>query len=195
MNINYSLVNYRLASYCLPLLVVGALLLTGCASLSENQCRTADWESIGYQDGSNGYDAGRISRHSEACAEYGIKADREQYEQGRRQGLELFCTGYNGLRLGRQGYAYSGVCPDSLQGEFVRGYEFGRELHDMDAHMQQLQTEVQRVQAELKREDPPLTDKERDYLLYRLRDLEREYGRSESDLRSMENRARDFRAD
>jgi hypothetical protein len=190
MNINYSLV-----SYCLPLLVVGALLLAGCASLSENQCLTADWESIGYRDGSNGYDAGRIGKHSEACAEYGIRVDREQYEQGRQQGLELFCTGSNGMRLGRQGYAYSGVCPASLQDEFVRGYEFGRELHDLDAHMQQLQAEVQRVQHELKREDPPLSDKERDYLLYRLRDLEREYGRSEADLRAMEGRGREFRAD
>lgn len=177
--------------YCL--LALSALLLSGCASLSENQCRTADWESIGYQDGSRGYDAGRIGNHSEACAEYGIKADRELYEEGRLQGLELFCTGYNGMRLGRQGYAYSGVCPLSLQGDFVRGYEVGRELHDMDAHMQQLQSEVQRVQAELKREEPPLSDKDRDYLLHRLRELEREYGRSESDLRAMESRAAQFR--
>jgi hypothetical protein len=181
-------------SYCLPLIAVGALLLSGCASLSENQCLTADWESIGYQDGSRGYDAGRIGKHSEACAEHGIKADREQYEVGRLAGLEVFCTGYNGVRLGRQGYSYSGVCPLSLQGDFVRGYEMGRELYDMDAHMRKLQSEVQVVQAELKRTEPPLTDKERDYMLYRLRDLEREYGRMESDLRAMELRAREFNA-
>jgi hypothetical protein len=177
-----------------PLVVLGALLSSGCASLSENECRAADWESIGYQDGSRGHDAGRIGSHSEACTEYGIRPDRELYEEGRLRGLELFCTGPNGVRLGRQGYAYSGVCPLSLQGEFVRGYEIGRELHDLDAHMQKLQSEVQRVQNELKREDPALSERDRDYLLHRLRELEREYGRSQADLRDMERRARDFRA-
>jgi Protein of unknown function (DUF2799) len=178
--------------WLIPVVVLLGAALSGCASLSENECQTADWESIGYRDGSRGHDAGRIADHAEACAEYHIKADRELYEEGRQRGLELFCTGANGLRVGRQGSSYSGACPLSLEAEFVRGYELGRELHDLDAHMQQLQSEIQRVQAELRREDPPLGDRERDALLYRLRDLEREYGRSESDLRMLEGRAREF---
>jgi hypothetical protein len=178
--------------YLLPLLSLGALLLSGCASLSEGQCRTADWESIGYRDGTQGYDAARLGAHTKACGEYGIRADQQLYEQGRLHGLEQFCTGYNGMRLGRSGYSYSGVCPLSLQGDFMRGYEMGRELHAMDARMQQNQSEVQRVQTELKREEPPLSDKDRDYLLYRLRELEREYGRYQVDLRDMETRALQF---
>jgi hypothetical protein len=136
-------------------------------------------------------DAGRIASHLEACSEYGIRADEQHYEEGRQRGRELFCTGHNGLRLGRQGYSYAGVCPLSMEGAFMRGYQLGRELHDIDAHMQQLQSEIAHVQAELRREEPPLSSKERDYLLYRLRDLEREYGRSEADLRIAESRARD----
>lgn len=178
--------------YLLALLPWGALLLGGCASLSEGECRTADWESIGYQDGSRGYDASRLGAHSEACAEYGLKADHQEYETGRLRGLELFCTGYNGMRLGRSGYSYSGVCPLSLQGDFMRGFQMGRELHAMDERMQQNQAEVQRVQAELKREEPPLSDKDRDYLLYRLRELERAYGRYQTELRDMESQALEF---
>jgi hypothetical protein len=162
------------------------------APLSETECQTADWESIGYQDGSRGYDAGRIANHTEACSEYGIRADAQAYEEGRLRGLELFCTGRNGLRLGRQGYSYAGVCPLSMEGDFMRGYQLGQELHDIDARMQQLHNEILRVQGELRREEPPLSDRDRDYLLYRLRELEREYGRSESDLRMAESRARDF---
>ena len=60
-------------------------------------------------------------------------------------------------------------------------------MHDLDAHMSELRNEIQRVQAELRREEPPLSDRDRDYLLYRLRDLEREYGRSEAELRRMES--------
>ena len=174
-----------------PIFVL-ATAASGCASLSENECQTADWESIGYIDGSRGYDAGRIASHAEACSEHGIKADSQLYEEGRLRGLELFCTGPNGVRVGRQGYSYSGVCPLSLQADFMRGYEIGRHLHDLDVHMGQLRGEIQRVQAELRRDEPPLSDRERDALLYRLRDLEREYGRSESDLRAMESSARQF---
>lgn len=174
-----------------PLLLSLAAMLTGCASLSQNECLTADWESIGYQDGSRGYDAGRIAKHAEACAKHGIKADSQQYEEGRIRGLELFCTDANGLRLGRQGYSYSGVCPLSLEAGFSRGYEIGRQMHDVDVHMQELRGEIERVQAELRREKPPLSERDRDYLLYRLRDLEREYGRSEAELRQIERRSRE----
>jgi hypothetical protein len=173
-------------------LLLAALLLNGCASMSENECMTADWESIGYRDGSQGYGPNRLSRHVEACAEFSVRADSQQYEDGRIRGLELFCTGQNGLRLGRQGYSYSGVCPPSLEPAFVRGLDAGRGLYEMDAHMQKLRNEIQQVQAELRREEPPLSDRERDVLLYRLRDLEREYGRSEAELRGMERNARDF---
>lgn len=179
------------AVWC-SLLLVLAFLLGGCASMSENECLTADWESVGYRDGSQGHGPGRISDHQEACAEHGVRADSQLYEEGRARGLEIFCTGRNGVRLGRQGYSYSGACPLSLEGEFTRGYDVGRELHDADAHMQQLQSEIQRVQTELQRKEPPLSEKERDYLIYRLRDMEREYGRAESDLRNLERRSRDF---
>ncbi len=176
----------------LAALSLAVVALSGCASLSQNECLTADWESIGYRDGSRGYDAGRIGAHSEACAEHGIKADGQLYEEGRVRGLELFCTGDNGVRLGRQGYSYSGVCPLSMEGAFMRGFQFGRELHEIDVRMQELRNEINKVQSELRREEPPLTDRDRDYLLYRLRDLEREYGRMEAELRMAETRARDL---
>jgi len=179
-------------THSLVALLATLCALSGCASLSQNECLTADWESIGYRDGSRGYDAGRIGAHSEACAEHGIRADRQLYEEGRLRGLELYCTGENGVRLGRQGYSYSGVCPLSLEGTFMRGFQFGRELHTMDTRMQELRGEINKVQTELKREEPPLADRDRDYLLHRLRDLEREYGRMEAELRMAENRPRDF---
>lgn len=175
------------------LIVIGfGLSLSGCATLSENQCRSADWESIGYQDGSRGYNAGRIADHGEACAEYGVSPDRQEYEAGRFRGLELFCTDRNGMQYGRQGSGYSGVCPADLEPQFLEGYELGRRMHDFDQHMSQLQNEIQQVQKELRQEEPPLKDTDRDRLLYRLRDLEREYGRSEADLHRLETRARNY---
>ena len=176
-------------NYLLPLV---ALCLSGCASLSENECLTADWESIGYLDGSRGYNSGRVGEHSEACAKVNITPDAKLYEEGRNRGLEVFCTGRNGVRIGEQGGSYAGVCPVMLEDAFLRGYNAGKDLHDIKEHMSRVQSNIQDTQARLRTKQPPLSDYERDQLIYRLRDLEREYGRTESDYRRAERRARDF---
>lgn len=169
-----------------------AISLGGCASLSEKECLTADWESIGYRDGSRGYDAGRVASHGEACSEYSISPDRKEYEAGRLRGLELFCTGRNGVQVGRQGSTYSGVCPAALEPDFLQGYDLGRQLNEFDQHLSELHNRIEETQRELRRKDPPLTDYERDQLLYRLRDLEREFGHTESAASRLERRAREF---
>lgn len=172
------------------LLALSTLHLSGCATLSESECRSADWYAIGYRDGSNGYDAGRLQSHAEACAEYGIETDRDEYEVGRFRGLELFCTARRGLEVGRQGSSYSGVCPADIEPAFLDGYDLGRRLYDLDQSLARLQQDIDRTQQALDQKDPPLKDSERDRLIYRLRDLEREYGRTEADLRSLEMRGR-----
>jgi hypothetical protein len=169
-----------------------ALHLSGCATLSEDQCRGADWQAIGYRDGSNGYDAGRIENHGEACAEYGISPDRQEYEIGRFRGLEIFCTARRGVQVGRQGGGYSGVCPADIEPAFLEGYDLGRRLYELDQYLSRLRQDIDQTQHALDQKDPPLKDSERDRLIYRLRDLEREYGRTESDLRMLEMRGRNF---
>jgi len=169
-----------------------ASALGGCASLSEKECQTADWESIGYIDGTRGYSSGRIGDHVESCAKVDITPDRKLYEEGRNRGLEEFCTPRNGARIGEQGGSYGGVCPVMLEDAFLRGYNAGRDLRDVKEHMSRLQSAIQDAQARLRTKEPPLSDYERDQLIYRLRGLEREYGRAESDLRRAERRARDL---
>lgn len=176
------------------LLLLVILALGGCASLSENECRTADWESIGYIDGTKGYNSGRIGEHTEACAKVSITPDRNLYEEGRNRGLEEFCTPSNGVRLGEQGGSYGGVCPVVTEDAFLRGYDAGKDLREIQDYMARLQSDVQNVQARLRVKDPPLSDYQRDQLLYRLRDLEREYGRAESNYRRVERRARELSA-
>ena len=169
-----------------------ALQLTGCATLSENECRSADWQAIGYRDGANGYDAGRLASHTEACAEYGIDPDRREYETGRFRGLEIFCTAQKGVQVGRQGGGYSGVCPVDIEPAFLDGYDLGRRMYEIDQYLSRLRQDIDQTQIALDQKDPPLKDSERDRLIYRLRDLERDYGRSESDLRQLEMRGRRF---
>jgi Protein of unknown function (DUF2799) len=173
-------------------LSLAALQLTGCATLSENECRSADWQAIGYRDGANGYDAGRLASHTEACAEYSIDPDRREYEIGRFRGLEIFCTAQKGVQVGRQGSGYSGVCPADIEPAFLDGYDLGRRMYEVDQYLSRLRQDIDQTQRALDQKDPPLKDSERDRLIYRLRDLERDYGRSESDLRQLEMQGRRF---
>jgi hypothetical protein len=69
------------------LIVFLAFLVSGCASMDEDECRVADWRAIGYEDGVRGVAASHIGERREACAEHGIAPDFAAYRQGRDEGL------------------------------------------------------------------------------------------------------------
>ncbi len=90
-------------SFRLILSTALVLALQGCASLSKDECVTADWYSIGYEDGLHGKQADQIANHRKSCAKHGVTADLALYNEGRDAGLERFCEPRNGYRLGRAG--------------------------------------------------------------------------------------------
>ena len=96
--------------------------LAGCASttLSENQCKANDWYTVGYADGSSGYDASRLLQHDDACVEHGIIPDRAQYTAGWDAGIAQYCTPENGFDLGERGGLYNRICPANLENDFMR---------------------------------------------------------------------------
>lgn len=132
--------------------IVSALLLllaVGCATLDKSECREADWEVIGLEDGAKGRPLSYLGRHREACAEHGVKPSLTQYKAGHAAGLRQYCTPQNGFRQGRAGRQYEGVCPDELEGSFLAGYETGRDLHVLSADINQMQNDVRGMQDEL----------------------------------------------
>ena len=132
-----------------PGFCAAALLLAGCATMSESECRSADWRLIGLEDGARGQPLAFLGRHRKACAEYGIAPDLARYERGHADGLRQYCTPDNGFRQGRSGRRYYGVCPGGLEGGFVAGYETGLELHQLSLAISRLQRDVRAMQAEL----------------------------------------------
>lgn len=67
--------------------------LTGCATMSVQECQVADWQMIGYQDGKNGRDLDYILNHNKACGRINIVPNKPQWQQGREQGLKQYCIG------------------------------------------------------------------------------------------------------
>ena len=109
------------------LLAVGSLL--GCATLSKEDCLNADWEKIGYEDGSQGKEPESFLEHRKACAAHGVAANVEAYQKSWAQALlDEYCTEERGFTLGRTGKSYKDVCPAEFETVFLTGYNRGRRL-------------------------------------------------------------------
>lgn len=101
------------------------LLLSGCATLSETECVSGNWEQVGYQDGKSGRDSDYILRHESACIEYGVQLDRVAYAEGRQQGLTRYCTTDNGYNRGFRGSSPNLSCSYQQFPSYFDGYSQG----------------------------------------------------------------------
>ena len=107
------------------------LLVSGCSTLNEDECRSADWNGIGFLDGSRGLPPERLAKHRGACARVGISPDVEAYTAGRDLGLELYCTPSKGFTAGLTN-VYHDVCPRHLENDFLRAFEDGRKVRKLE---------------------------------------------------------------
>ena len=130
------------------LMAAGLICTQGCATLSEEECLSADWRTIGYEDGARGFSAQRIGKHREACAEHGIAPNFQAYMDGHRAGLRQYCIPATGFALGRSGKRYSGICPAELEGAFLAAFEDGRAVYRLLQEIDQLQRDIHRARSE-----------------------------------------------
>ncbi len=137
-----SLENFNMNSIKLAILVSFSLTVSACATLDKSECKNADWQIIGLEDGAKGRAVTYIGNHRKACAEHGIKPNLDQYQIGHQAGLTQFCTAEVGFSRGKKGYTYNGVCPAHLSADFLYGYERGRELYLLNKDIRQINGEI-----------------------------------------------------
>ena len=147
-------------------------LTTACATLSQSECLQADWHDIGQRDGSQGYARDRLEDHKTACAEYGVMSYPNAYHEGRRAGLEIYCTAENGLEQGKAGAVYHYVCPVEREAAFLKNHKLGREIYEITQQMRKVKHEIEIKEKRLDKED--LSDQQRKQLRDEIRDLDRE---------------------
>ncbi len=165
-------------------LLIAALGLSACASLSERECRDQDWYGIGFDDGYDGAPAAQVATHRQACTPYGVEPDVEQYEAGRRDGLAHYCTVQRGFELGSKGTSYGGGCPEGRDREFLRGHSLGRRFYAIDEELKRIDDELRmyRLQGDTTGLDPTQLNRAN----VRIRDLELERSRLEAERRELE---------
>lgn len=133
----------------LGLLLTASIVLSGCASLSEEECRAADWQTIGFEDGSVGKDLSRIGEHRKACADHGVPVDLGAYRRGHEEGMVVFCQPASGFELGSRGGQFNDNCPVDLRPEFYAAYEDGYRVYKLRREVSRSEQDIHRYQQSL----------------------------------------------
>jgi cell division protein FtsB len=170
----------------LAVLSTALLLLSGCATMNEDECRSADWYSVGFEDGAHGRAINYIGNHREACAEYGISPEAGRYQDGWNEGIRRYCTPRNGYQAGMSGRSSAAQCPADMAREFAAAYRYGKQIYllnrdisAIDHDMRAQQSELEKVQQELAQIEKQMMgasrrDREQDRMHLRLRQLYRQ---------------------
>ncbi len=179
------------------LLATASLALSGCASMSSEECMASDWSAIGYEDGARGYSTERFASHRKACAKHGVTADFRAYQAGRDEGLVEFCQPSRGYNLGVSGGNYNGVCDAALEEEFLDAYRVGQQLYGLRWNVNQANASIAAKERELDRVDNEMREKQalliseetttedRVLLLVDLKDLSERTGQLESEIEAL----------
>ena len=186
-------------------LVLFVTAISGCATMTPEQCQRADWIDVGLRDGLEGNPMSTLDERISDCKKIGVVVDTGRYVTGREQGLLKYCQLDNALLLGLNGAFYAGVCPPMIDPEFRRLYDKGRAVFEWRSEVGRLEARSDALQRSLydigrderrrigeveKDEDRKRIRKEfdqrRDQLRMELFDLDRKLQRARDALRSAE---------
>ena len=131
-------------------LVLLALGLNGCASLSKEQCLAGSWSQIGQSDGRQGYKLTSLDAHFKACAEHGIRPNPQEYKQGYNKGINIYCSPTNGRHVGEAGRSYHYVCPADKEAAFLRQYRYGKELYEAQKKIDSARSDLKEKEEQLR---------------------------------------------
>ena len=159
-----------------------------CATMTESECLEADWHSVGVRDGTRGRPLEHLERHREACRATGVIPDVEQYKKGRGWGLGRYCTTRSGLSEGRLGRDYENVCPPMLEPDFLRGYQLGSAIYDVNSDIGWHTSQIAMFEEGLESRDD-VTEKERREVSEFLQTLEADLRKLRERLDQLERRA------
>ena len=176
-------------------IVLGSL--SGCATMSSEECMASDWSAIGYEDGARGYTTDRFGRHRKACAKHGVTPDFSAYQNGRDQGLIEYCRPNRGFRVGSNGGSYNGVCNVNMEADFLDAYNAGYHLYTLRSNVNRATSSIQSKENELDRIEDKLlrngvaiiadetTTEDRIFLLADMKNLAERTGKLQSEIKEL----------
>ena len=76
--------------------LLGCLLLSACAAMTESECRSADWYQLGYRDGDVYGLRPQIDIYAYQCKPFGVQAAESDYMKGWIDGYREWNTRVHG---------------------------------------------------------------------------------------------------
>ena len=144
------------------------VLLSGCAAMSVEQCKTANWFSVGERDGSDGHES-RLDKYYSSCQKANIVPNQKLYEQGYQKGLGYYCRPEIIFSEALEGRGDIRVCPIEKRESLRSYYQVAYEYYQADSEFNRSQNDMNRYLKELERKD--ISSKVRDDYQKRLYDL------------------------
>lgn len=141
----------RLIGTAAALLV--ATLLSGCDTMTPDECKSANWHDVGMRDGLAGRTMSVLDGHAKSCSKAGTSVDAASYAAGRQRGLQSYCRLENAAPLGLNGGSYAGVCPAPLDFEFRRRHQAGYAVYTLRSQVSGLDSRGERLQRRLRDAD------------------------------------------
>jgi major membrane immunogen (membrane-anchored lipoprotein) len=155
------------------MLTLGSLL-AGCESMSEDQCRRADWHQRGRDDGRTGEPDGYIDSHHKACAKAGVVPDARLWRQGWAEGIRSYCVPHVAWQRGLDNGNYQGACRDFDEASWLAWYRAGKDAHKTRSERDSRQREIGKLEEQLKKSEK---EDERKTLREKIRQLDIEQAR------------------
>ncbi|EHK9185449.1 DUF2799 domain-containing protein [Vibrio vulnificus] len=112
------------------LLLLIPMILSACSSMSPEECRSANWQQIGYLDGQNGVNPTVISDYVKDCRDAGVYPDQEMWQRGFEQGRE-----------------YYGVCNNE---RFLENYQKGYQDYLVQKRLNEINKEISDIDTQLR---------------------------------------------
>ena len=145
-----------------------SLLLSGCAVMSVEQCKNANWEDIGEKDGAIGKEP-RLDKYYSSCQKADITPNQALYEKGYKQGLSYYCRPESIFYEAMAGRGHYQVCPIEKRDVLRSYYQVANEYYQANSEFERTQNDIGYYLKELDRKD--LTLAVRDKYKKRLYDL------------------------
>ncbi len=101
------------------------MVISGCSSMSKDECEFANWQAMGYQYGVRGENASAFQKYQNECASHRVKADYQAFKKGHQEGLNNYCSYERGNEKGKSGHVYNAQCPGSQYPKYSQGYSDG----------------------------------------------------------------------
>jgi hypothetical protein len=154
-------------------LFLATLFLAGCESMSESQCKVADWGRVGFADGARGVNENRLADYTEDCGKIGVRPNAQAYRQGWDAGIKRFCTSESAWREGLAGHGSAAQVCMGQPGyqNFVRYLDAGMQVYRTQEKINQNTAEINRLEKKLEVSN---SDDERRHIRRTLQDIDHE---------------------